>query len=115
MSGIALRSGASLECDTIIVATGIQPNIELARAAGLHVGRGIRVDDRMLTSDPHIYAVGECAEHRERVYGIVAPGLEQAAVAAHVHQRRTIRLISGSHRCLATQSRSRCPCSASGR
>ena len=84
VSGIALRSGATLECDTIIVATGIQPNIELARAAGLHVGRGIRVNDRMQTSDPLIYAVGECAEHRDRVYGIVAPGLEQAAVAAHV-------------------------------
>jgi nitrite reductase (NADH) large subunit len=84
VSGIALRSGNTLECDTIIVATGIQPNIELARTAGLHVGRGIRVNDRMQTSDPLIYAVGECAEHRDRVYGIVAPGLEQAAVAAHV-------------------------------
>jgi nitrite reductase (NADH) large subunit len=78
VSGLALRSGATLECDTIIVATGIQPNIELARAAGLHVGRGIRVNDRMQSSDPLIYAVGECAEHRDRVYGIVAPGLEQA-------------------------------------
>jgi nitrite reductase (NADH) large subunit len=84
VSGIALRSGGALECDTIIVATGIQPNIELARAAGLHVSRGIRVNDRMQTSDPLIYAVGECAEHRDRIYGIVAPGLEQAAVAAHV-------------------------------
>jgi nitrite reductase (NADH) large subunit len=84
VSGLALRSGATIECDTLIVATGIQPNIELARASGLHVGRGIRVNDRMQTSDPLIYAVGECAEHRDRVYGIVAPGLEQAAVAAHV-------------------------------
>jgi nitrite reductase (NADH) large subunit len=84
VTGIALRSGRTLECDTIIVATGIQPNIELARKAGLHVGRGVRVDDSMRTSDPLIYAIGECAEHRDRVYGIVAPGLEQAAVVAHV-------------------------------
>jgi nitrite reductase (NADH) large subunit len=84
VTGITLRSGRTLACDTIIVATGIQPNLELARHAGLHVGRGVRVDDRMQTSDPNIYAVGECAEHRDRVYGIVAPGLEQAAVAAHV-------------------------------
>jgi nitrite reductase (NADH) large subunit len=83
VAGVLLRSERVIECDTVIVATGIQPNIELAREAGIHVGRGIRVDDRMATSDPHVHAVGECAEHRKRVYGFVAPGLEQAAVAAH--------------------------------
>jgi nitrite reductase (NADH) large subunit len=69
VTGVQLRSDRALECDTVLVATGIQPNVELARAAGIHVGRGIRVDDRMLTSDPRIYAIGECAEHRGRVYG----------------------------------------------
>lgn len=59
------------------------PNVALARTAGLHVNRGIRVNDTLQTSDPAIYAVGECAGHRGLVYGIVAPGLEQAAVAAH--------------------------------
>jgi nitrite reductase (NADH) large subunit len=83
VEGIELRSGVRIACDTLIVATGIRPNVELARAAGLSVGRGIRVSDSMQTSDPRIYAAGECAEHRERVYGLVAPGLEQAAVAAH--------------------------------
>jgi len=83
VTGVLLRSERVVACDTLIVATGIQPNVELAREAGLHVSRGIRVDDRMVTSDPHIHAVGECAEHRKRVYGFVAPGLEQAAVAAH--------------------------------
>lgn len=83
VTGVWLRSGRLLPCDTVLVATGIQPNIELARVAGIHVGRGIRVDDRMVTSDPHVHAIGECAEHRKRVYGFVAPGLEQAAVAAH--------------------------------
>jgi len=80
--GVRLRSGRELFCDTLVLSTGIRPNIELARQAGLDIGRGIKVDDAMRTSAPHIYAVGECAEHRGRVYGLVGPGLEQAAVAA---------------------------------
>jgi nitrite reductase (NADH) large subunit len=84
VTGVQLRSDRIIECDTLVVATGILPNTELALAAGLHIGRGVRVNDAMQTSDPDIYAVGECAEHRNRVYGIVAPGLEQATVAAHV-------------------------------
>ncbi len=83
ISGLRLRSGRELECDTLIVATGIRPHIELARAAGIAVGRGIRVNDHLQTSDPDIYAVGECVEHQGKVYGLVAPGLEQAAVAVH--------------------------------
>ena len=83
VTGLQLRSDRTIACDTVLVATGIRPNVELARLAGIHIGRGIRVDDRMLTSDPRIYAIGECAEHRGRVYGFVAPGLEQAAVCAH--------------------------------
>jgi nitrite reductase (NADH) large subunit len=82
VSGVRLRSGRVLECDTLIIATGIRPNIGLAREAHLAFGKGIQVDDRMRTSDPDIYAVGECAEHRRQVYGLVAPGLEQAGVAA---------------------------------
>lgn len=83
VTGIGLRGGIKIPCDTIVIAAGIKPNIDLALQAGLNVGRGIRVNDRMQTSDPRIYAVGECAEHREQVYGIVAPGFEQAAVAVH--------------------------------
>jgi len=80
---VKLLSGRSLECDTLVFATGIAPNIQLAYDAGLSVGRGIRVDDDMVTSDPDILAVGECTEHRGQVIGLVGPGLEQAAVAAH--------------------------------
>jgi len=80
--GVRLRSGEILACDTLILATGIRPNIQLARQAKLHFGRGIQVDDQMHTSDPYIFAVGECCEHRGEVYGLVAPGLEQANVAA---------------------------------
>ncbi len=82
IDGIRLRSGRLLACDTLVVATGIVPNIQLALDAGIAVGRGIRVDDRLRTSAPGVYAVGECAEHRGQLYGLVAPGLEQAAVAA---------------------------------
>jgi nitrite reductase (NADH) large subunit len=83
VTGVRLASGRTVECDTLVVAVGIIPNVDLAAAHGLSVGRGIRVNDRMQTSDPRIYAVGECAEHRGRTYGLVAPGLEQSAVAAH--------------------------------
>jgi nitrite reductase (NADH) large subunit len=79
---VRLKSGEEIECDTVVVAAGVVPNVELARDARLSVGHGIRVNDRMQTSDPEIYAVGECAEHRGRLYGLVGPGIEQAAVAA---------------------------------
>lgn len=82
VESVSLRDGGELECDTVIVATGILPNVELALASSLAVGKGIRVDDSLRTADPSIYAIGECAEHRGTVYGLVAPGLEQAAVCA---------------------------------
>ena len=82
ISGVRLHSGKVIHCDTVVVATGIRPHLELARQAGLAYGRGITVDDRMRSSHPDIYAVGECAEHRGNVYGLVAPGYEQAGVAA---------------------------------
>lgn len=83
VAGVRLRSGAEIACDTAVICAGIRPNVGLAHAARLSIGRGVRVDDHMRTSDPMIYAVGECAEHRDKIYGLVAPGLEQAAVAAH--------------------------------
>ncbi len=82
VSAIALASGRTLECDTLIVATGIVPATELALDAGLAIGRGIRVNDALQTNDPDIYAIGECAEHAGIVHGLVGPGLKQAAIAA---------------------------------
>jgi nitrite reductase (NADH) large subunit len=82
VAAVELADGRRLECDTVVVATGIRPAIGLARTAGIAVARGICVDDQMRTSDHHVYAVGECAEHRGIVHGLLAPGLEQAAVAA---------------------------------
>lgn len=82
VQGAELRSGQTLKCDTVILATGILPNIELAKDAGLMTNRGILVNDSLQTSDASIFAVGECVEHRGEIYGLVAPGYEQAAVAA---------------------------------
>ena len=82
LKGIRLRSGKELTCDTLIVATGIRPNISLAKNAGLAFSRGITVNNAMQTSNRNIYAIGECAEHQNKVYGLVTPGLEQASVAA---------------------------------
>jgi len=83
VSGIKLSSGLKISCDTVIVSAGIRPNVEIARDAHISVGKGVRVDDSMQTNIKDIYAIGECCEHRKKVYGLVAPGYEQAEVAAH--------------------------------
>ncbi|MCV0369399.1 FAD-dependent oxidoreductase [Filomicrobium sp.] len=82
VTGLELVSGEVLDCDTIIICTGIRPNMELARDVGLAVGRGIKVGPTLQTSDPDVYAAGECAEFNGHVYGLVGPGLDQAAIAA---------------------------------
>src|SRR5438552_11006285 len=80
--GVALEDGEILEADLVVVAAGIRPNVELAYKAGVRVNRGIVVNDWMETSDPDIFAVGECVEHRGTCYGLVAPLLEQGKVLA---------------------------------
>ena len=82
VQGVLLRDGTELPCDTLILAAGIRPNVRLAKEARLSYCKGVLVDERMRTSDADIYAVGDCAEYRAQVSGLVAPGLEQAAVAA---------------------------------
>lgn len=84
VEAIELTSGERIECDTVVICTGVRANCELARDVGLEVGRGIKVSRHMRTNDPDIYAVGECAEFDENVYGLVGPGFEQAIVAANV-------------------------------
>ncbi len=83
VAGITLQDGTRLACDTVIVCTGVRGNIELAREIDLPVGQGIKVDARMCTSDPDIYAAGECSEFEGNVYGLIGPGFEQAVIAAH--------------------------------
>jgi nitrite reductase (NADH) large subunit len=80
--GLRFRDGEELDADLVVVSIGIRPETSLARAAGLDCQRGIVVGDRMETSAPAVVAVGECAEHRGVVYGLVAPIIEQARVAA---------------------------------
>jgi nitrite reductase (NADH) large subunit len=82
VQGLVLTSGRELQADLVVIAAGIRPNVELGRKAGLKVNRGIIVNDYLETSDPDIFAVGECTEHRGRLFGLIAPLLEQGRVLA---------------------------------
>jgi nitrite reductase (NADH) large subunit len=73
VEAVRLKDGTDIPADLVVMAVGIRPAVALARDAGLEVGRGIKVDDHMVTSDPAILAVGECVEHDGQVYGLVAP------------------------------------------
>ena len=79
---VELGDGTRLPADLVIMSVGVRPQCDLARAAGLDVGRGVVVDDRMTTSDPRIHALGECAQHRGVAYGLVEPAYEQARALA---------------------------------
>ncbi|HET6378866.1 MAG TPA: FAD-dependent oxidoreductase [Methylocella sp.] len=81
-AGVEFADGRRIEADFIVCAAGVRPRVQLAKDAGLTAARGILVDDHMVTSDPDILAIGECAEHRGTVYGLVEPAYEQAAAAA---------------------------------
>jgi nitrite reductase (NADH) large subunit len=90
VAGVKLKDGREIPADIVVMAVGIRPNIQLAKAAGLQTGRGILVDDHMVTSDPAIMAVGECVEHRGQCYGLVAPLWEMCrALADHATQKPT--------------------------
>lgn len=81
---VVLDDGDTIACDTVIFAMGMNPKTELAESIGLVVNRGIIVNDYLETSEENIYAIGECAEHRGRIYGTVQPGFEQAAALAKI-------------------------------
>jgi nitrite reductase (NADH) large subunit len=82
VTGIKLDDGTELPADIVVMAVGIRPNAVLAKEAGLETNRGIVVGDDMRTSDPDVFAVGECVEHRGICYGLVAPLYEMAKVIA---------------------------------
>ncbi|MEN7434918.1 nitrite reductase large subunit [Bacillus velezensis] len=82
VEGVRFKDGTSIEADLVVMAVGIRPNTQLGTESGIPVNRGIIVNDYMQTEIPHIYAVGECAEHRGIAYGLVAPLYEQAKVLA---------------------------------
>jgi nitrite reductase (NADH) large subunit len=82
VEGLLFKDGSKVEADLIVIAVGVRPNIKLAADSGIETNRAIMVDDYMETNVPGVYAVGECAEHRNMVYGLVAPLYEQGKVLA---------------------------------
>jgi 3-phenylpropionate/trans-cinnamate dioxygenase ferredoxin reductase subunit len=88
VTAVEVGDGHVVEADFVIIGAGILPNCELAEAAGLQVNNGIAVDDRCQSSDPNIYAVGDCSSHPSSIYGrrirleSVHNALEQAKTAA---------------------------------
>jgi nitrite reductase [NAD(P)H] large subunit len=84
VSGVRFQDGTILETDMVVVSCGIRPNVEVAKEAGLAVERAVVVDDQLRTNDPAAFAVGECAQHRGKVYGLVDPVYEQSRVLADV-------------------------------
>jgi nitrite reductase (NADH) large subunit len=98
VTGIRFADGSVLSCDMVVMAAGIKPNIEIASRCGLQVQRAIVVDNQLRSvTDPDIYVVGECAQHRGHVYGLVAPLWEQAKVLAdHITGQDTNAAYHGS-------------------
>ncbi len=82
VEGVMFKDGSIVEADMVVIACGIRPNVELGKKAGLKINRGIVVNDFLETSDPSIFAIGECVEHREKVYGLVAPLYDQGKILA---------------------------------
>lgn len=96
VTGVRLKDGREIPASLVVMAVGIRPSVALAREAGLAVGRGIQVDDHMMTSDADVLAVGECVEHDGQVYGLVAPlwdmcrALADALTDAHTGYRGSV-------------------------
>ncbi len=94
IEAVVLEDGTTLDADLVVMAAGIRPETRLATDAGLHVERGILVDDTMVTSDKNILAVGECVEHNEVVYGLVAPLYDMAKVLARTLIEETASFVA---------------------
>ncbi len=90
--------GSELETDMIVFSTGIRPRDELARSCGLEIGErgGVVINDYCQTSDPEIYAIGECALYKNCIYGLVAPGYTMAGVVADVLDNITTNTFAGA-------------------
>jgi len=97
VEGLQFKDGTSLDCDLLVMAAGIRPNMALADECGIYCNRGIVVNDYMQTiTDPAIYSVGECAEHRGVAYGLVAPLFEQAKTLAYMITGQGLKSYEGS-------------------
>ncbi|MQS11238.1 NAD(P)/FAD-dependent oxidoreductase [Streptomyces kaniharaensis] len=82
VGAVELANGYRLDCDLVVLACGTRPRTALAHVAGLPVGTGVLVDDGLATAAPHVYAIGDCAEHRGTVHGLAGPAWDQADVLA---------------------------------
>ena len=98
VEGLTFKDGSSVACELLVVAAGIRPNAEIGTRAGLTVERAIVVDNHMRSvDDMSVYVVGECAQHRGKVYGLVAPLWDQAKVFAdHITERNRDAAYHGS-------------------
>lgn len=79
--GVILEGGERIAAELVLISAGVRPNIALAKACGLEIDRGLKVDERMLTSDPAIFAAGDVAEHKGAVHGLWPVAMEQGTVA----------------------------------
>lgn len=84
VQGVMLDDGEQLAADVVVIACGVRPRIEAARASKLPINKGIMVNDTLATQIPGVYALGECSEHNGMIYGLVAPAWEQCEVLADV-------------------------------
>ena len=82
ISGLVLKDGRRIEGELILISAGIRTNSEIAGRAGLHVDKGIIVDEHMRTDMSDIYAAGDVAEHNGKIWGIIPAAIDQAKVAA---------------------------------
>ncbi len=83
ITAVKFADGSRISCDLFVMAIGVRPNMALAQNSGLYCEKGIVVTDTLQTYDPSIYAVGECIQHRNDTFGLVAPLFEQAKVCAN--------------------------------
>jgi assimilatory nitrate reductase electron transfer subunit len=93
---VEMADGYALDAEIVVLACGVHPRVGLAQTAGLEVRKGIVVDDELRTSDPHIHAIGDCAQHDGNVYGLATPALEQADALAELLARRTNARYTGT-------------------
>lgn len=86
IDGMVFQDDTSIDVDMLVISAGIKPRDELAKNSGIEIGPrgGILVNDHLQTTDPHVFAIGECALHQSMIYGLVAPGYEMADVVATI-------------------------------
>lgn len=96
VTALRLKDGTELACDLLVMAVGVRPAIALGKAMGLATNHAILVDDQMRTSDPAVFAVGECVEHDGATFGLVAPLFDQAKTVADTLLGRSAAFVQKS-------------------